>query len=338
MMQLRKISNHPYQFLECYPVHNPEWIYMSSGKFELLDRMLPKILRMGHKVLIFSQFVQLISIMCAFFDYRGIKHLKLDGAMHLEQRNENLKKFQDVNSDYKVFILSTRAGGQGLNLQEANTVIIFDSDWNPQMDRQAEDRAHRIGQKHEVRVYRLITMSRVEEGILSKAEEKKDLDELIIQAGGFGQKQSDIDRQQKLKDLVMNRAGEVHTVNEEGDEEGADEIYTDEQLNEIISRNDEEFEIFQKMDQERYAQEDKAQRLALIREKKPTKAHLPDEKINYRLIQDWEVPDWIHQSVEEEKVVDPLLSTGKRLRKEVNYKEMSDSQAFKMFEEGVDPN
>lgn len=131
MMQLRKISNHPYQFLECYPYEHPEWIYMTSGKFELLDRMLPKILQMGHKVLIFSQFVQLISIMCAFFDYRGIKHLKLDGAMNLEQRNENLVKFQDVDSEFRVFILSTRAGGQGLNLQEANTVIIFDSDWNP---------------------------------------------------------------------------------------------------------------------------------------------------------------------------------------------------------------
>ena len=145
MMQLRKISNHPYQFLECYPGDNPDWIFMSAGKFELLDRILPKILCMGHKVLIFSQFVQLISIMCHFFEYRGIKHLKLDGAMNLEQRNENLTKFAAIDSEYQVFILSTRAGGQGLNLQEANTVIIFDSDWNPQMDRQAEDRAHRIG-------------------------------------------------------------------------------------------------------------------------------------------------------------------------------------------------
>ena len=209
MMQLRKISNHPYQFLECYPQENIDWIYMSSGKFELLDRMMPKILRMGHKVLIFSQFVQLIQILCHFFDYRGIKHLKLDGAMGLEQRNDNLKKFQDASSDYQVFILSTRAGGQGLNLQEANPVIIFDSDWNPQMDRQAEDRAHRIGQKNEVRVYRLITISRVEEGILSKAEEKKDLDELIIKAGEFNNRTSDGDRQQKLRDLVMNRAGDV---------------------------------------------------------------------------------------------------------------------------------
>ena len=132
--------------------------------------------------------------MCIFFDYRGIKHLKLDGAMGLDQRNENLTKFQGIDSDYQVFILSTRAGGQGLNLQEANTVIIFDSDWNPQMDRQAEDRAHRIGQKHEVRVYRLITISRVEEGILNKAEERKELHELIVHAGGFNNRTSDQDR------------------------------------------------------------------------------------------------------------------------------------------------
>ena len=79
--------------MECYPIENPNWIYMCSGKFELLDRMIPKIMRFNHKVLIFSQFVQLISILCNFFDYRGIKHLKLDGAMNLEQRNENLVKF-----------------------------------------------------------------------------------------------------------------------------------------------------------------------------------------------------------------------------------------------------
>lgn len=79
--------------MQHYPSDNLDWIYMSAGKFELLDRMLPKILVMGHKVLIFSQFVQLISIMRQFFDYRGIKHLKLDGAMNLDQRTENLRLF-----------------------------------------------------------------------------------------------------------------------------------------------------------------------------------------------------------------------------------------------------
>ena len=92
------------------------------------------------------------------------------------------------------------------------------------------------------------------------------------------------------------------------------------------------------MDQDRYGIEDKQGRLDMIRELKPAKANLPDEKINYRLIQDWEVPNWIHQSVLEEKKEDPMLYAGKRLRKEVNYKELSDSQAFKMFEAGLDPN
>lgn len=104
-----------------------------------------------------------------FFDYRGIKHLRLDGGTKHEDRSKNLAIFSSAESDYQVFLLSTRAGGHGLNLQVADTVIIFDSDWNPQMDEQAKDRAHRIGQKREVRVYRLITTTKIEEGILSKA-------------------------------------------------------------------------------------------------------------------------------------------------------------------------
>ena len=91
----------------------------------------------------------------------------------------------------------------------------------------------------------------------------------------------------------MNRAGEAQTVNDE-DIDAAEEVFTDEQLNEVISRTDEEFELFQKMDQDRYATESRLERIQMIRDKKPHKAKLPDEKINYRLIQDWEVPEWIH--------------------------------------------
>ena len=136
------------------------------------------------------------------------------------------------------------------------------------------------------------------------------------------------------------RDGEVANVNEDEENEN-DEVFTDEQLNEVISRNDEEYELFNRMDQERYklAEEKKAERIALIREKKPWKANLPDEKINYRLIQDWEVPQWIITSVTEEVKVDPFLSLGKRKRAEVNYKEqVSDAQYFKMIEAGLDPN
>ena len=172
-----------------------------SGKFELLDRMLPKIINSNHKVLIFSQFVQLLELMCDFLDYRGIKYVKLDGAMKTEDRTASLKKFEQ-DQETKVFLLSTRAGGHGINLQVSDTVIIFDSDFNPQMDEQAKDRAHRIGQKNEVRVYRLITQSRVESGILARAGYKMNLDNIIIQAGMFNQKASDKERNDLLIDLL----------------------------------------------------------------------------------------------------------------------------------------
>ena len=263
---------------------------MVSGKFELLDRMLPKMLKADHKVLIFSQFVQLLSVMCDFLEYRGIKYVKLDGAMRQEDRHANLLKFEQ-DKDCKVFLLSTRAGGHGINLQVSDTVIIFDSDFNPQMDEQAKDRAHRIGQKNEVRVYRLITQSPVEAGILARATSKKDLDNIIIQAGMFNQKASDQERNNVLLDL-LKQTEEKEEDDEEADE--ADEVYNDEELNQVIARDEDEFETFQKMDQERYNHENRDERIKLIKEKKPNKRHLADDKINYRLIQDWEVPAWIH--------------------------------------------
>jgi len=134
MMQLRKIVNHPYLFLDAQNFTIDDWIYMSSGKFELLDRIIPKFIKSGHKILIFSQFTKLLNLMCIFLEYRGIKHCRLDGGMKQEERHENVLKFQDHMADYNVFLLSTRAGGHGLNLQVADTVIIFDSDFNPQMD------------------------------------------------------------------------------------------------------------------------------------------------------------------------------------------------------------
>ena len=103
---------------------------MVSGKFELLDRMLPKMLQTDHKVLIFSQFVQLLQILCDFLEYRRIKYVKLDGGMRQEDRHANLMRFEE-DKDTKVFLLSTRAGGSGINLQVSDTVIIFDSDFNP---------------------------------------------------------------------------------------------------------------------------------------------------------------------------------------------------------------
>lgn len=259
-----------------------------------------------------------------YFNYRGYKHLRLDGATKQEDRAESMVKFNKKGADYQIFLLSTRAGGHGLNLQTADTVIIFDSDWNPQMDLQAQDRAHRIGQRNEVRVFRLITTTAVEEGILTRASFKKNLDNKIIEAGMFNNKTSDTERQKKLEDLIKADAEESEDENEVPD---------DDQLNEMISRSEEEFNLFQEMDNQRYIEEQKDVRLREIKEKYGEAQH---KHINYRLMQEWEVPDWVKREPETIKEEEHGL-LGKRERKKVNYTDaLTESQFTKIIDEGGD--
>ena len=323
MMQLRKVCNHPYHFIDLSNSmfeHIDEWIVKSSGKFEFLDRIIPKLLYFKHKILIFSQMTQLLNILERYFIYKGLKFLRLDGTTKAEERARQIDLFSKDDEDYMIFILSTRAGGLGLNLQSADTVIIFDSDWNPQMDIQAQDRAHRIGQKHEVKVFRLISKNTIEEGILEKAAFKKNMDEKVIRAGLYNNKYSETERRDKLLDILKNE-------NKEDEEE--DDILTDEQINEDIARNEEEFNKFQEMDQERYKREKKEERLKEIKEK----LNLNDEQIksvNYRLLQEYEVPEWVkitkEKEIEAEKVEHVEIG-GKemRVRKQVNYREDYDA-------------
>ncbi|CAG8447537.1 3402_t:CDS:10 [Dentiscutata erythropus] len=187
IMQLRKICNHPFVFEEVEKDINPgntntALLYRVSGKFELLDRILPKFFSTGHRVLIFFQMTAIMTIMEDYLNWRGFKYLRLDGNTKAENRSDLLKSFNSVDSPYFVFLLSTRAGGLGLNLQTADTVIIFDSDWNPHQDLQAQDRAHRIGQTREVRILRLISQKSIEETILARAQYKLDIDEKVIKA------------------------------------------------------------------------------------------------------------------------------------------------------------
>lgn len=210
IMQLRKICNHPFMFQqieESYAEHlglsdrivsGPD-LYRAAGKFELLDRILPKFKATNHRVLLFCQMTSSMTILEDYFNYRSYQYLRLDGTTKAEDRGVLLCKFNAPGSDYFVFLLSTRAGGLGLNLQAADTVIIFDSDWNPHQDLQAQDRAHRIGQKNEVRVLRLVTVNSVEERILAAAKYKLNLDEKVIQAGMFDQKSTGSERKQFLQ-------------------------------------------------------------------------------------------------------------------------------------------
>ena len=157
----------------------------ASGKMLLLDRLVPCLMRKGHKILIFSQFKTQLDILEDWaIHLRSWKCCRIDGAVSQTDRQVQIEAF-DSDPDFKIFLLSTRAGGQGINLTAADTVILYDSDWNPQQDLQAQDRAHRIGQTKPVVVYRLATKGTVEEKLLEKADAKRKLEKLVIQKGKF---------------------------------------------------------------------------------------------------------------------------------------------------------
>ena len=274
IMQLRKICNHPFVFDEVEGVINPsrgnsDLLYRVSGKFELLDRVLPKFKATGHRVLMFFQMTQVMDIMEDFLRMRNLKYMRLDGSTKADERTDMLKLFNAPDSDYFCFLLSTRAGGLGLNLQTADTVVIFDTDWNPHQDLQAQDRAHRIGQKNEVRILRLITTDSVEEVILERATQKLDIDGKVIQAGKFDNKSTAEEQEAFLRRLIENEST--------ADDDDKAEL-DDEELNEVLARSDDEKILFNKMDKERIAMEKaeaKAEGLKVIPPRLITKDELP---------------------------------------------------------------
>jgi ATP-dependent helicase STH1/SNF2 len=264
IMQLRKACNHPYLFRddEAPPGGVDDEIWRSSGKFELLDRILPKLFRGGHRVLLFSQMTSLLNILEDYLEYRGLAFLRLDGSTSAQEREERMVQFNAPDSPFFIFLLSTRAGGLGINLVSADTVIIFDSDWNPTADAQAQDRAHRIGQLREVRVFRLITTTPVEERILSRASDKAAMGALVIGAGKFegtgGDDEDDV-RKSILQDLLREDldAGKVEGEDEEGGGAGGprrvvDSVLPDDEcINQYMARDEDEFAFFQRLDLER---------------------------------------------------------------------------------------
>ena len=250
LMQLRKICNHPFVYEEVENLINPnletnDAIWRTAGKFELLDRILPKFKATGHRVLIFFQMTQIMDIMEDFLRLRDMKYMRLDGGTKSDDRTTLLKLFNAPGSDYFCFLLSTRAGGLGLNLQSADTVIIFDSDWNPHQDLQAQDRAHRIGQKNEVRILRLITEDSIEEMILERAVAKLEIDGKVIQAGKFDNK-STSEEQEALLRALLEKEDERRQKSIEEDQD-----LDDDELNQVIARNTDELDVFRELDAQR---------------------------------------------------------------------------------------
>ncbi|KAF9793017.1 SNF2 family N-terminal domain-containing protein [Thelephora terrestris] len=184
-MELKKAANHPYLFdgVEIRTENQEETlkgIVMNSGKMVLLDKLLARLKQDGHRVLVFSQMVRMLDILSDYLALRGYQHQRLDGMVSSDARKKSIAHFNAPGSPDFAFLLSTRAGGLGINLETADTVIIFDSDWNPQNDLQAMARAHRIGQKSHVSVYRFVSKDTMEEDVLERAKKKMVLEYAII--------------------------------------------------------------------------------------------------------------------------------------------------------------
>uniref|UniRef100_A0A914QVS6 Uncharacterized protein n=1 Tax=Panagrolaimus davidi TaxID=227884 RepID=A0A914QVS6_9BILA len=325
IMQLKKLCNHPFLFPsienDCQKFWNREInggdLCRVSGKFDLLDRILPKFIACGHRILIFCQMTSTMTILEDYLTFKvyycvRLSYLRLDGSTKHDERGKMLKEFNSPESKYNIFMLSTHAGGLGLNLQTADTVIIFDSDWNPHQDMQAQDRAHRIGQKKEVRVLRLITVNSIEEKILAAARYKFNIDEKVIQAGKFDQRSTDAERRQILEDIISRE-----------DDNDDNVVPNDEMINRMIARGDEELEIFQKMDQNRISGE--------------------KEQSFDRLIQENEIPENLFKLAKAFKEVDGNSdkslnndsNDGLRARKNVDYSSdlMTDQEFLKKLDE-----
>ncbi|KAG5654408.1 hypothetical protein H0H81_003232 [Sphagnurus paluster] len=184
-MELKKAANHPFLFDGAETKTDVfdeqlKGLIMSSGKMVLLDKLLTRLRQDGHRVLIFSQMVRMLDILSDYMSLRNYQHQRLDGMVASEARKKSIAHFNAPGSTDFAFLLSTRAGGLGINLETADTVIIFDSDWNPQNDLQAMARAHRIGQKSHVSVYRFVSKDTVEEDVLERAKKKMVLEYAII--------------------------------------------------------------------------------------------------------------------------------------------------------------
>uniref|UniRef100_A0A673GMD6 Chromodomain-helicase-DNA-binding protein 6-like n=1 Tax=Sinocyclocheilus rhinocerous TaxID=307959 RepID=A0A673GMD6_9TELE len=248
MMELRKCCNHPYlitgaeeKILESFKkTYSPEAadfqlqaMIQAAGKLVLIDKLLPKLLAGGHKVLVFSQMVRCLDILEDYLIQRRYTYERIDGRVRGNLRQAAIDRFSKVDSDRFVFLLCTRAGGLGINLTAADTCIIFDSDWNPQNDLQAQARCHRIGQSKAVKVYRLITRNSYEREMFDKASLKLGLDKAVLQ---------DINRKGSLNGVQQLSKMEVEDLLRKGaygalmDEEDEGSKFCEEDIDQILQR------------------------------------------------------------------------------------------------------
>ncbi|XP_020247246.1 ATP-dependent helicase BRM-like [Asparagus officinalis] len=273
-MELRKACNHPLLNYPYFNDYSKEFLVRSCGKLWILDRILIKLQRAGHRVLLFSTMTKLLDILEEYLQWRRLIYRRIDGTTSLEDRESAIVDFNSPDSDCFIFLLSIRAAGRGLNLQTADTVVIYDPDPNPQNEEQAVARAHRIGQKREVKVIYMeavvdkLSSYQKEDGLRTGGIEdleddfagkdryigsieslirnniqqyKIDMADEVINAGRFDQRTTHEERRMTLETLLHDEERYQETVHD---------VPSLQQVNRMIARNEEEIELFDQMDED----------------------------------------------------------------------------------------
>ena len=238
-IHMRKVVNHPYLIAHPYDQFKTgraliisEDMVQISGKMSILDQMLKNLIPKGHKMLIYSQWVRILDLIQDLMELRDIEFVRLQGSHELSTRESAIHQFQ-TDSKVKCFLITTRAGGLGINLTAADTVIIFDSDWNPHVDQQAQDRCHRIGQTLPVIVYRLVAAHTIDQKLVELAFKKKKLDKILINNKDFCKNSW---TQNKINPVRIEDLQELLTELEYDKQIGEGNEFTKEQMITLLDR------------------------------------------------------------------------------------------------------
>uniref|UniRef100_A0A8C4I432 Chromodomain helicase DNA binding protein 3 n=1 Tax=Dicentrarchus labrax TaxID=13489 RepID=A0A8C4I432_DICLA len=325
MMDLKKCCNHPYLFpvasMEAQKTPNGAYegsaLTKASGKLMLLQKMLRKLKEQGHRVLVFSQMTKMLDLLEDFLDHEGYKYERIDGGITGALRQEAIDRFNAPGACQFCFLLSTRAGGLGINLATADTVVIFDSDWNPHNDIQAFSRAHRIGQANKVMIYRFVTRASVEERITQVAKRKMMLTHLVVRPG-LGSKAGSMSKQE-LDDILKFGTEELFKDEGEGEDEGSVIHYDSTAIERLLDRSQDATDDSDVQNMNEYLSSFKVAQYMVREEDKI-------EEIEREIIKQEENVDpdyWEkllrHHYEQQQEDLASKLGKGKRNRKPVNY-------------------
>ncbi|XP_018079795.1 chromodomain helicase DNA binding protein 4 L homeolog isoform X1 [Xenopus laevis] len=338
VMDLKKCCNHPYLFpvaaMEAPKMPNGMYdgsaLIKGAGKLFLLQKMLRKLKDDGHRVLIFSQMTKMLDLLEDFMEHEGYKYERIDGGITGNMRQEAIDRFNAPGAQQFCFLLSTRAGGLGINLATADTVVIYDSDWNPHNDIQAFSRAHRIGQNRKVMIYRFVTRASVEERITQVAKKKMMLTHLVVRPG-LGSKTGSMSKQE-LDDILKFGTEELFKdeATEGGENKEGEDIsvihYDDKAIARLLDRNQDETEEPElQLGMNEYLSSFKVAQYVVREEEMGDEEEVVREIIKQEESVDpdyWEKLLRHHYEQQQEDLA-RNLGKGKRIRKQVNYNDGS---------------